>query len=388
MSNHYAVLGVLPSASTDEIKASYRQLAKRYHPDVAGGNARFFARIREAYDVLSEPDQRRVYDARSMRAAPPPRATAGGRPAPASDATAAGATTTSRAPLPVLTRIMSITVPRSGRFQLQGLIGDIHIVATTPETLWDTTLRKYGTTDRERLARHVIQIKLSGERELVRSMMPRPTDFGVEFERASGEEKQRRLRTFMENLLGRGPFGNLFSGRGFGLYGAHLPLTLQVTVPRGTPLFLRDVTGAITVGNVESEVVAKLLGGVMRTGRITRAHLTLNGGSRAFLSDVRGPVDLMGFGSSRTYVGGRISRLRAVLENDAQAEVTGAVGALLAEVNGRSQLDVKQPVREAHCDVADTARVRLARVQRLSGTRAAGARLDATLERGRMSKAG
>jgi curved DNA-binding protein CbpA len=388
MSNHYAVLGVLPSASVEEIRASYRQLAKRYHPDVPGGSARFFARIREAYEVLCEPTQRRAYDASWQAAAVPPRPAAAQAGSPRPGAPGDAEPARARMPLPVLTRIMSITVPRSGRFQLQGLIGDIHVVATTPETLWDTTLHKFGTDDRERLARHVIQIKLSGERELVRSMMPRPTDFGVEFERASADEKQHRLRTFMENLLGHSPFGGILSGRAFGMYGARLPLTLQVTVPRGTPLFLRDVTGAITVGNVESEVVAKLLGGVMRTGRITRAHLTLNGGSRAFLSDVRGPVDLMGFGSSRTYIGGRITRLRAVLENDARAEVIGVVNTLLAEVNGRSQLDLKQPVREAHCDVADAAQVRLARVQRLTGTRAAGARVDAVLERRRMPMAG
>jgi hypothetical protein len=290
--------------------------------------------------------------------------------------------------MPVLTRLMSITVPRTGRFQLQGLIGDMQIVATTPDNLWETTLRKYGSADRERLARHVIQIKLSGERELVRSLMPRPTDFGVEFERGTAEEKQRRLRTFLENLVGRNPFAGLFSGRGYGMYGAHLPLTLQVTVPKGTPLFLRDVTGAISVGHVEGEVVAKLLGGVLRTGRISRAHLTLNGGSTAFLTDVHGDVDLMGFGTSRTYLGGRIARLRAVLENQARAEVTGAVDALLAEVNGHARLDVRQAVREAHCDVADSAHVRLARVQRLSGTRSDAGRVEAYRERPRVSMAG
>ncbi len=385
MNNHYAVLGVLPTASVDEIKASFRQLAKRFHPDIPGGNARFFARVQEAYDVLCEPEQRRAYDATWACGSAQARTRAAANGANgASGVNGAG----SMAPMAVLTRIMSITVPRSGRFQLQGLIGDIHVVATTPENLWETTVRKYGATDLERLARHVIQIKLSGERDLVRTLMPRPTDFGVEFERATPEEKQHRMRTFLENLLGRGPFGSLFSGGACGAYGAHLPLTLQVTVPRGTPLFLRDVTGAITVGNVEGEVVAKLLGGVLRTGRITRAHLTLNGGSRAFITDVRGPVDLMGFGSSRTYLGGRISRLRAVLENQAQAEVSGSVGSLLAEVNGTARLEVKQPVHEAHCDVADAAQVRLARVHRLSGTRSARGRVETSLPPGRMPMAG
>lgn len=392
MSNHYAVLGVLPTASPDEIRASYRQLVKRYHPDVPGGNARFFARLCDAYEVLSDPEARRAYDARNQRA--PGRTVrpgSGGASRRAGDgrgplATDGPAAARAQAPLPVLTRVMSITVPRSGRFQLQGLIGDIHVVPTTPESLWDTTLQKFGTADRERLARHVIQIRLSGERELVRSMMPRPTDFGVEFERATPDEKRHRMRGFLEHLLT--PLEGLFGGKGFGLYGTHLPLTLQVTVPRGTGLFLRDITGAITVGNVEGEVVAKLLGGVLRTGRIARAHLTLNGGSRAFVGDVQGTVDLMGFGTSKTYIAGRVARLRTVLENQAKGEVNAPVRSLLAEVNGRAHLDVRRHVYEAHCDVADVASVRLARVTRLSGTRSPHGRLDAVVERGRMPIAG
>ncbi len=61
MNHYYALLGVLPNASPTEINASYRQLAKRFHPDVAGGNSRFFARVREAYETLSEPRRRRAY---------------------------------------------------------------------------------------------------------------------------------------------------------------------------------------------------------------------------------------------------------------------------------------------------------------------------------------
>jgi len=53
--NPYEVLGVKPEASEEEIKAAYRKLAKRYHPDVNNGSAAAEARmqeINEAYTLL------------------------------------------------------------------------------------------------------------------------------------------------------------------------------------------------------------------------------------------------------------------------------------------------------------------------------------------------
>jgi molecular chaperone DnaJ len=63
--DYYTTLGVGEKASQDEIKKSYRQLAKKYHPDAnpedpSAGER--FKEISEAYGVLSDPESRRKYD--------------------------------------------------------------------------------------------------------------------------------------------------------------------------------------------------------------------------------------------------------------------------------------------------------------------------------------
>ena len=62
--DYYAILGVLPSAETIVIKAAYRALSKRYHPDVyKGANiAEKMADINEAYETLSSDDKKAAYD--------------------------------------------------------------------------------------------------------------------------------------------------------------------------------------------------------------------------------------------------------------------------------------------------------------------------------------
>jgi molecular chaperone DnaJ len=65
VSDHYEVLGVSRDASQDEIKKSYRRLARQLHPDVnpSPDAAERFKLVTHAYDVLSDPQQRRQYDA-------------------------------------------------------------------------------------------------------------------------------------------------------------------------------------------------------------------------------------------------------------------------------------------------------------------------------------
>src|SRR5689334_24078293 len=61
--DYYAVLGVATDADEVAIRLAYRQLARRYHPDVAGeaGLARMQA-LNVAYQTLSDPQRRRAYD--------------------------------------------------------------------------------------------------------------------------------------------------------------------------------------------------------------------------------------------------------------------------------------------------------------------------------------
>ena len=60
---YYMILGVSRTESAKGIRAAYRDLAKRLHPDVAGEQAtRAFQEVTEAYEVLSDPQQRREYN--------------------------------------------------------------------------------------------------------------------------------------------------------------------------------------------------------------------------------------------------------------------------------------------------------------------------------------
>lgn len=70
--DYYDILGVSRDASPEEIKRAYRRLARQYHPDVADGedSEEQFKEVTRAYEVLSNPEKRQMYDAGVDPAAP------------------------------------------------------------------------------------------------------------------------------------------------------------------------------------------------------------------------------------------------------------------------------------------------------------------------------
>ena len=81
--DYYEILGVLTTATPREIREAFRRLARQYSPDIVIGDHRadaFFIEIEEAYQVLSDPTRRALYDQRGEKGDPSRRATGVGSP--------------------------------------------------------------------------------------------------------------------------------------------------------------------------------------------------------------------------------------------------------------------------------------------------------------------
>jgi DnaJ-class molecular chaperone len=67
--DYYAILGVLPTATLEEIRSAYRNLAKQFHPDHFGRDSAPFLSLQEAYEILGDPESRSIYDEGLRKAA-------------------------------------------------------------------------------------------------------------------------------------------------------------------------------------------------------------------------------------------------------------------------------------------------------------------------------
>src|ERR1700761_683070 len=63
--DYYQTLGVERGASEDEVRKAYRKLARKHHPDLNPGDKASeerFKKVQEAYDILSDPKKKTMYD--------------------------------------------------------------------------------------------------------------------------------------------------------------------------------------------------------------------------------------------------------------------------------------------------------------------------------------
>ncbi len=113
--NYYEVLGLAPSATTDQIKKKYRELARKYHPDIAQDkdfSQRVFTQINQAYRVLADPDRRAQYNStlgaiKPVAPAPAPTPAATRPSAPAAGAASTAASPKAAAPSPERAKAIS-----------------------------------------------------------------------------------------------------------------------------------------------------------------------------------------------------------------------------------------------------------------------------------------
>ena len=68
--SYFAILGISPNATGNEIKSAFRRLAKEFHPDRYQGSGNRFREIQEAYSVLGNSRRRQKYKHRIRKVSP------------------------------------------------------------------------------------------------------------------------------------------------------------------------------------------------------------------------------------------------------------------------------------------------------------------------------
>jgi len=64
--DYYGILNITRKAKPSQIKKAYRSAAKRHHPDVSPHDEEKFKEIQEAYETLSDPEKRAIYDRQDL----------------------------------------------------------------------------------------------------------------------------------------------------------------------------------------------------------------------------------------------------------------------------------------------------------------------------------
>ena len=65
--NFYRILGINQEADLAQIKKAYRRAVKRYHPDISPKDEERFKEVQEAYEILSDPKKKTIYDGQFLR---------------------------------------------------------------------------------------------------------------------------------------------------------------------------------------------------------------------------------------------------------------------------------------------------------------------------------
>lgn len=177
--DYYALMGLNPKASQEEIKKRYRELARRYHPDVNHNPdaAHKIKTINEAYHVLGDPDRRATYEANRIFQMPTGRQ-ASSTPSPATPASPSasarqGASASAETSGPRSFRATPTTPPPSGRrsgeadFDGFGRVVKEAARRATAETAGNPTRRTAAQRQSEEAALHVKQMVSEAQLEYI-----------------------------------------------------------------------------------------------------------------------------------------------------------------------------------------------------------------------------